>query len=78
MPEELQSYAVTLVNAILSAKELTSTTFPEQRAKGNKHQAEQLSELVTFLLEHLHASGYDTDAIALAVRHAVIGFIMHH
>lgn len=74
MPEQLQSYAITLVMSILSAQDITPETPDDLRGKMHKEQTARLNALVTFLLDHYAASGYTADAIALAVRQAVINW----
>lgn len=72
MPEELQSYALTLIRSILGASDVTPEMDEAQRGRYHKRQAELLTELNTFLLDHYAASGYDAGALGLALRSALV------
>lgn len=58
MPNELESYALTLVKSIISGKPLPDDVTPEQSAAAHKRQADMLIELVVFLLNHYVSRGY--------------------
>lgn len=78
MPNELESYAVTLVKSMLGTKDLPADATDEQRASAHRRQAEMLIELFRFLLDHYLIAGYSGTILSLALLRAVRVWTSEH
>ena len=77
-PNELESYAVMVVRAILGAKDLPADATDAQRGAAHRRQAEMLVDLLLYLMDHYAIAGYSVVTLTHAVMQGLRQYAREH